>query len=300
MSQNTAISAAQHYKDIVLTFGDFNITFGEPIWESPDAESVRQFQNYTDLPALRDRKGIRTSFELYLCLRGKGRLELNGLMRAAGPGCVWFTSPASRLYWHEYNRQETLILHIPFTVNEAFTTSDTPENRLILDFLEQSRHSDEHSLLFGYDKSLCDYNDFLKLRMNTATSFSLSHVLLSLLLDSIHALSSAEHPMTEAQFIESYVKANVLQKISVSDLAKLLSVSERSLFYMFTKNFDASPNDYINRTRMNAAAEHLSKGLSVREVSELFRFSEITSFCRMFKKYYGVTPSEYQRSAKSK
>ena len=46
---------------------------------------------------------------------------------------------------------------------------------------------------------------------------------------------------------------------------------------------------------MDAAAEHLARGLTVREVSDLFRFSESTSFCRMFKKYYGVTPSEYQK-----
>ena len=300
MSQNKAISSIVDYKDIVHTFGDFDITFGEPAWETPDAESIRQFHNYADLPALRDRRGTRSSFELYLCLRGKGRLELNGSMRAAGPGCVWFTSPTSRLYWHEYNKQETLILHIPFTVTEAYNIDDSPQNSLIRNFLEQNMYTDERSILFGYDTSLCDYNDFLKKRISTSSPFGFAHVLLSLLLDSMQALTSSERPMTEAQFIESYVKANILQKISVHELARLLSVSERSLFYIFTKNFDASPNDYINRTRMDAAAEHLSKGLSVREVSELFRFSEITSFCRMFKKYFGVTPSEYQRNPRPK
>lgn len=57
---------------------------------------------------------------------------------------------------------------------------------------------------------------------------------------------------------------------------------------------------YTELPSMHAAGEHLSNGLSVREISELFRFSEITSFCRMFKKYYGITPSEFQRRALNK
>ncbi len=300
MSQNNTLYTIASYKDIAHAFGDFAIYFSEPAWETPDTASVRRFQTYTELPAMHIPQENHASFDLHLCLRGKGRLELDGLMRAAGPGCVWFTSPTTRQYWHEYNKQETLVLRIPFTVHRSENPAESTPNTLISDFLQRNMNPNERPLLFGYDKSLCDYDEFLKKRMTVSSPSGFSHILLSLLLDSIDALGSIDTPMTEAQFIESYVKANVLQKISVKELSKLLSVSERSLFYIFTKNFDASPNDYINRTRMNAAAEHLSKGLSVREVSELFRFSESTSFCRMFKKYYNVTPSEFQRQAQNK
>ena len=46
---------------------------------------------------------------------------------------------------------------------------------------------------------------------------------------------------------------------------------------------------------MRSAAECLQKGLSVKEVSDMYKFSECTSFYRMFKKYFGITPTEYQR-----
>ena len=77
----------------------------------------------------------------------------------------------------------------------------------------------------------------------------------------------------------------------------MMSVSERSLFYFFKKNFQTSPSDFINCVRMNAAAEHIRRGLSVKEVTEMYHFSEYSAFCRLFKKYFRITPTEYRQLA---
>ena len=77
----------------------------------------------------------------------------------------------------------------------------------------------------------------------------------------------------------------------------MMSVSERSLFYFFKKNFQTSPSDFINCVRMNAAAEHICRGLPVKEVSEMYHFSEYSAFCRLFKKHFGITPTEYRQLA---
>lgn len=298
MLQNNQLNPAVSPLGAPLPFGNFDIFFKEPVWETPDTEAIGQFRGYMDLPSFHLQHDDDIRHDLFLCLRGRGRLELDGTMHAIERGSVWFTSPISRLYWHEYNKQETLILHIPFTLLRKRSAGDVAQqDMLFFDFLQRISDSTDSSSLIGYDQTLCEYSDFLKQRMTVANRFGFQSLLLSLLMDSLQALNSTERPVTDAQFIASYVKANVLQKITVGDLAKLLSVSERSLFYIFTKNFNASPNDYINRTRMDAAAEHLAKGLTVREVSELFKFTESTSFCRMFKKYHGVTPSDYQKAA---
>ena len=77
----------------------------------------------------------------------------------------------------------------------------------------------------------------------------------------------------------------------------MMSVSERSLFYFFKKNFQTSPTDFINCVRMNAAVEHIRRGLSVKEVTEMYHFSESSAFCRLFKKHFGITPTEYRQLA---
>lgn len=294
--QNAPLSTANSADSYFVHTGNFAIRFLDPMWESPDTERTQQFAGYTDLSELALRHHGFGRMDLYLCLRGKGRLELNNSIYAVERGTVWITSQTSSMYWHEYNKQETLILRLPFALASVPSICDTAHNRTLASFLQKRKDligRDEG--LIAYDLSLCQYSSFLQRRMVSASSCGFESVLMALLMDSLYALQNTLTTQTDAEKITAYVKANVTQKISVGDLAKLLSVSERSLFYIFTKNFQTSPNDYINRTRMDAAAEHLAKGLTVREVSDLFKFSESTSFCRMFKKYYSMTPSEYQR-----
>lgn len=289
--------SSESHSELPLPFGNFDIFFLEPVWESPDEEAVGRFQSYNDLPSMRTKKNNDIRHDLLLCLRGRGRLELDGTIHAIERGSVWFTTPTSQMFWHEYNKHETMILRVPFTLLRTRRSSNViQQDALFIDFLQRIAESTDSTALTGYDQTLCEYSDFLKRRITVTSRYGFNSLLLSLLMDSLQALKSTSRPVTDAQFIASHVKANIFQKISVGDLARLLSVSERSLFYIFTKNFNSTPNDYINRLKMETAAEYLAKGLTVREVSELFKFSESTSFCRMFKKYHGVTPTEYRKS----
>ena len=295
-SQNLPLSTAESADTNAVHTGNFAILFLDPVWESPDTERTGHLSGPANTPELALYHHGLGRMDLHLCLRGKGRLELNNSVYSVECGTVWITSQATSMYWHEYNRSETLILRIPFSVSSVSTLYDTVHNRMLHAFLQRQRELiglDEG--LISHDPSLCEYSSFLQHRITSVSRHGFENVLMALLIDSIYALQETGVTQTDAEKIAAYVKANVTQKISVRDLAKLLSVSDRSLFYIFTRNFQTSPNDYINRTRMDAAAEHLARGLTVREVSDLFRFSESTSFCRMFKKYYGVTPSEYQK-----
>ena len=51
------------------------------------------------------------------------------------------------------------------------------------------------------------------------------------------------------------------------------------------------------RTGFTHAAEHIRRGLSVKEVTEMYHFSEYSAFCRLFKKYFRITPTEYRQLA---
>lgn len=125
----------------------------------------------------------------------------------------------------------------------------------------------------------------------------LEPVLSGFILDCIFALAQNREALSDREKLVAYLKEHAKDKISVPELAKMMSVSERSLFYFFKKNFQTSPTDFINCVRMNAAAEHIHRGLSVKEVTEMYHFSESSAFCRLFKKYFGITPTEYRQLA---
>lgn len=278
MIQNALKPAPISLEDQCVYTSNFDIRFLEPLWESPRSSYLFEFENNPHL------------INLSLCLQGKGILEINGQTYPIEAGSVWLSSREDTIFWRDYNRLHTFILRIPFVPKYTKGKSNNPLDTLLLDFLQQQNRS------VGFDKTLCDYSDFLKKRTSSTCTYSFKNALLSLLFDSLTALNNTNTLLSDRDILINYIKANALEKITVHDLAELLSVSERSLFYIFSKEFNTTPVDFINHTRMNVAAENLKRGLSVREVSEMLKFSESTSFCRMFKKYYGVSPSKFCES----
>ncbi len=74
-------------------------------------------------------------------------------------------------------------------------------------------------------------------------------------------------------------------------------LSASSLQRAFEKHFGVSPNQYLNRLRMNKAMELLSeKELSVKEIAYACGFSDEKYFSRAFKKRYGYPPSKLRNN----
>lgn len=60
-----------------------------------------------------------------------------------------------------------------------------------------------------------------------------------------------------------------------------------------------TPHDFIRKVRLKKAAELLASGkMNVSEVTYTCGFSSPTSFSALFKKFYGVSPSQYYKSRK--
>jgi len=60
------------------------------------------------------------------------------------------------------------------------------------------------------------------------------------------------------------------------------------------KAFGKTPHQYINRLKIAKAKEALQNNdLSISEVSDLFGFSDLAVFSKVFKKAYGHPPSYF-------
>ncbi|OJJ22504.1 hypothetical protein BKI52_07435 [marine bacterium AO1-C] len=90
------------------------------------------------------------------------------------------------------------------------------------------------------------------------------------------------------------------EDISLAKLAKKMQISERRLSELFNRELHTNFYDYINRCRVNAFKEQLKRSdtqhLKLIAIAYESGFHSKATFNRIFKKYTGLTPSQYKKT----
>lgn len=95
--------------------------------------------------------------------------------------------------------------------------------------------------------------------------------------------------------ILTYIKENYTGPITLDDICKNMNMSKQYCMRIFKKHMHATINDYILELRMRHAAYLLSSTyMNVSQTADYLGFSGTSYFSRVFKQFYGVSPSEYQ------
>ncbi|MCI5838937.1 MAG: response regulator [Peptoniphilaceae bacterium] len=93
-----------------------------------------------------------------------------------------------------------------------------------------------------------------------------------------------------------YIKDNYEEKISISDLSKILNYSETLLNSRFKEYTSITFNEYLNRYRIKKALEYInSNKFTIEDISYLCGFSSPKYFSKVFKKYMGISPKKYEQ-----
>lgn len=93
-----------------------------------------------------------------------------------------------------------------------------------------------------------------------------------------------------------YISTNYGEKITTSQLAYMLYLSEPHFCRFFKGAVGKSATEYINQYRVEKAAILLAKTSEpIGAVSALVGFEDANYFSRVFKRIKGVTPREYRR-----
>lgn len=97
------------------------------------------------------------------------------------------------------------------------------------------------------------------------------------------------------QLVKNYVAEHYQHSIAFSDLCKLTNTSRTYLSSLFSNAVGMSFRDYLINYRMNIAAELLQDStLLLSEVAELVSYYDYPQFSKMFKKLYGISPTQYR------
>ena len=91
-----------------------------------------------------------------------------------------------------------------------------------------------------------------------------------------------------------YVKNNYEEKISISDLSQKLAYSESMLNKKFKSEMHITFNEYLIRYRINKAIYLLQNtDYNITEIAYKCGYSSPKYFSRVFKKYLGMSPSDF-------
>ncbi|WP_409344549.1 helix-turn-helix transcriptional regulator [Paenibacillus sp. MBLB4367] len=100
-----------------------------------------------------------------------------------------------------------------------------------------------------------------------------------------------------AASIAKYIDSHYMDNLHLDHMAEQMETSPKYFSNYFKKTFGVNFVDYINKVRLSHAKELLrSTDLSVAEIGEKTGYLNSSTFTTTFKKYYGISPSEYRRN----
>jgi AraC-like DNA-binding protein len=103
-------------------------------------------------------------------------------------------------------------------------------------------------------------------------------------------------PAWQQKRVVEFIEEHLAEEISLAALAALADLSLYHFARAFTQSFGAPPHRYHMARRMDRAKDLLQRpALSVTQIGARIGFRETSSFTRAFRKFTGLTPTEYRR-----
>jgi AraC family transcriptional regulator len=162
--------------------------------------------------------------------------------------------------------------------------------------------------LFFFDQAVWDTALKLKAEIGNSDPGS-SHYAEALSLVLMHELirlertaSAAARPLSgglpawQRKRVVDFIEEHLSEEISLATLAQLVNLSLFHFARAFRRSFGMPPHRYHSVRRMDRARSLLQRpALSVTEIGAQTGFRETSSFTRAFRKFTGLTPTEYRR-----
>ncbi len=108
-------------------------------------------------------------------------------------------------------------------------------------------------------------------------------------------VKQSKHPIINK--VLKIIEAEYGGDISQEHIARRLNITPEYLSALFIKELGVKYAAYCTQCRIEAAKRMLEEeGRKIYEVAESCGYGDVKYFCKVFKKYTGISPSEYQHS----
>ncbi|MCX5637042.1 MAG: AraC family transcriptional regulator [Planctomycetota bacterium] len=121
--------------------------------------------------------------------------------------------------------------------------------------------------------------------------------LLAPILKTAHEYSdkSKYHAIQQFKDVLDFIDSNLHKPITLDDMANVCYLSPVYFSNLFLEKLGVRPIQYLNLKRIQKAQTSLMcTNKTITEISEEVGFNETNYFCRVFKKYVGISPAKYR------
>jgi transcriptional regulator GlxA family with amidase domain len=95
---------------------------------------------------------------------------------------------------------------------------------------------------------------------------------------------------------QDWLQKNMTREVTMTDLARALAVSDRTLARRFAAAVGQTPLGYLQSVRLQAARALLEAGnMTVQSIAGQVGYKDVSSFSRLFRQTVGISPGSYRR-----
>ena len=215
---------------------------------------------------------IRTSYVMHYVKTGKGHFTINKKTYPVSAGDIFIIPPYKKVSYAANDSDPWSYAWIRFTFE-----GDSPE------FLS--------SPVLTFPAASNVFEEMREALYMESSSLYLTYKLYKLFLLLGQPIQNESDCIDQAL---TYIHAKINTNIKVSELAEKFGYNRAYFSSLFTKKVGVSPQQYMLKLRMETAAElmiiHNQKPILA---AQTVGYIDFYLFSKMFKKYFGISPTEY-------
>lgn len=235
--------------------------------------------------------------ELFYVMKGNGQYFVGGREYIVQSGCLVICN-AGVMHGEEPFRGHNMESYC--CVMQGLSLQGMPENVLTkpswnpILYFSDDREAVEHILLSLYDlhtrstgnKEVCEL---------------LANALLSLVQEKLHRRlqSNATTERNNEEFLQSimqYLDEHFMEPLHLQELGERFHISQYYLSHIFKEETGLSPMKYVMYRKIGESQNMLmNSNLPIGAISETLGFNDNCHFSTTFKKYVGLTPTQYRQ-----
>lgn len=236
-------------------------------------------------------KGFMLHSQLSVCYSGEGIFtDHNNVSHKVQSGDImYFTSATSNSY-----KPTVMPWKMDYIVMGGYALKE------LMPFLGYSKSGVIHLSENVKDKVYKNFKAITEINnSNAKNSHSLCSRLLYAILFDIASCIEENTSNDKSKLIKpciNYIKSNYMSDISISALADMINVTPTYLGIIFKKVYNITPQKFLTNIRIENSKKLLvnNKDMTLSDIAVNSGFNSESYFCNTFKKYIGITPTEYR------